>query len=82
MGDNGKEEGILKKACPFLEGKWCIGDACAIWVTISRQGTSQLGTRQVQTEGICSLPALCIIISSKPQPPPQIMKMPPNLLKG
>ena len=61
-----------EKQCPFLN-KPCIGDKCAIFIQVTQQ---TLGTKQVA--GMCALPALAMIMSSKPQTPLTI----PHLGRG
>lgn len=46
------------KTCPFLD-KTCIGNECAIRVSMQQQ---VLGTRKLVT--VCPLPALVMVISS------------------
>lgn len=86
MPNNGSKEteGKVVKMCPFLGGKWCIGDSCALWMVVFHEKVNSLGVRGVSQEGMCSIPALCQIMSSSKQAPspPQVMKMPPNLLRG
>ncbi len=36
MSDNG--QGEIRKKCPFMDGKWCIGEECAIRVELQRNG--------------------------------------------
>ncbi len=71
MSGNG-EEGQIRKMCPFL-GRWCIGDACACWVMITQQKVI-LGVPQMIQGGTCAVPALCMIMSSRPQAPPIAQK--------
>ena len=74
MGDNHKGE--LKKKCPFLN-EWCIGDACSLFIQVAQTSVNQLGISQLVQQGMCSLPALCMIMSSPPQKQEkQIMKLP------
>lgn len=88
-GDNQKpQEGVLRKKCPFSGFAWCIGDDCAIWVTLTKQGVGQLGVKQVRQEGMCSQTALCILLSelkmssSQAQQAPQKPFNLPPILRG
>jgi len=73
MGDNGKDE--VNKKCPFLNGL-CIGDACAVFTQLTLTKTNELGVVQTAQQGMCSLPALCVIMSSQPQRQPQLIQLP------
>jgi len=77
MGDNHKDE--VRKKCPFLD-EWCIGDDCACFIQVAQTGVNQLGIQQTVQQGMCSLPALCMIMSSK-QVPSQPIKL-PQLFQG
>ena len=77
MPDNGQKQGELRKKCPFMDGAWCIGDACAIYIQVTQTRIGPLGFREQFQSGMCSLPALCLIISSQHQVQP--VKLPPSL---
>uniref|UniRef100_A0A6H1ZKJ9 Uncharacterized protein n=1 Tax=viral metagenome TaxID=1070528 RepID=A0A6H1ZKJ9_9ZZZZ len=80
MSDNG--EGKLVKKCPFLGEKWCIGEDCAIYMEIVQQRVV-LGVSQMVKVGSCSLPALAMIMSNRPQPQQPVQKINfPNIGKG
>jgi len=65
MEDNGQSQGELRKKCPFLDGKPCIGGECAIYIQIAQQ---RLGVKSLV--GVCAFPGLAMIMSSKQQPAP------------
>ncbi len=75
MSDNGEK---VKKMCPFL-GKWCIEDSCNLFIEIVQQGVNTLGIRTLAKGGMCSLPALAMILSNKPQSAP-VMTRPPLII--
>jgi len=59
------------RKCPFLDEP-CIGEKCAIYLKIQQQHS--LG----KTIGLCSLPGIALMLSNKPQFPPNVI----NPLKG
>jgi len=71
MSDN--NNGELKKKCPFLK-EWCLGDSCACYVIITQTKVGQLGLAQQVQSGMCSFPALCMIMSTANKQP---IKPPP-----
>ncbi len=77
MGNNGTKE--EKKRCPFLVAE-CIGSECACYIDVT-QTQLVLGVARQVNVGICSLPALCMIMSARPQPAPQGFKI-PQIYKG
>ncbi len=77
MGNNGEK---VKKMCPFL-GKWCIEDACNLYIGVTQQGVNTLGVRTVTQAGACVFPALAMIMSNKPQLPSVPIKL-PGILRG
>jgi len=60
-----------KKQCPFLD-KPCIGEKCAIFMRVTQQ--QAIGTGRVV--GMCALPALAMIMSSKQLPKESLLKLP------
>ena len=83
MSDSDKKRA---KFCPFLKS-WCDKDEqarCAMWMELHRTHTSPVGARQIENVGMCAIPALCELISqlAKPQAPQQVIKLPPQILRG
>ena len=68
------EKTEVKKKCPFLNED-CIEADCALFIQLQQ---NIMGLRKVV--GSCSLPALAVIMSSRPQPPPPPMNL--SHLKG
>ena len=66
-----EEADVLKKWCPYLN-KWCISQVCACWIQITQtQRSSIQGFATHNQIGMCSLPALCLIMTSLVQQPSQ-----------
>ena len=74
---SGNHEGELMKKCPFLNS-WCIEKTCALFIQVAQTQVNSLGIMQAVQHGMCSLPALCMIMSSpKPQQQePQVINLP------
>ena len=69
-GNHEEEAGERRLTCPFLQD-WCIDKRCALWIQLFQSKTDQAGKQQVNRVGMCSLPALCEIMSSRQPPPPK-----------
>ena len=70
MADKPEEK---KKWCPFLD-KYCIGEKCALLMGVQQE---RMGMKS--QVGVCVFLALAMIMSSRPQPPPQRINLPPDL---
>jgi hypothetical protein len=68
-------EGESRKKCPFLNTD-CIGDACACFIQVTQTRVTSLGVAELVQTGMCSLPALCMIMSSPKSQEPQAIKLP------
>ncbi len=80
MSNNGNKEQI-KKLCPF-NGKWCLGDACTLYVELTTTQVGQLGVPMMSKQGMCAFLAtlsMLSILTIKGQP--QSMRIPPLVRK-
>ena len=64
--DVGMKEELAEsmKICPFFQ-KPCLGAPCALWMSLTRTTRGPHGGFAKATLGMCSLPALCELISSR-----------------